>query len=188
MTTQELSLLFLNIHDSLEITLKNFFYKLTEEGSYKKLDYGYNKNTEEGWVACPTLRGKYCGFRSGELEFIKVHVTSFPFKMIKYTNGYLDYILLDTKAITSLSRVKKHKQSVMDRICHNISHVLNQKESDLNWCKKFPELFSGNFFWFDLIFFYFSTNPPDLPWQGGQRKINIFHKIPLWPKGVWGSG
>ena len=128
MTTKEFNLLFLNIYDDLEITIESFYYKIIKQEGRKMFDYGYNKGNEKGWKACPKIRGKYCGsrnYQNGELDVIKIHVTSFPFKMTKFTNGYLDYITLGPSAITGIDIIKKTKPRGLDEINHKLNYALN---------------------------------------------------------------
>jgi len=117
MKTEEFDSLFLNMLDLLEITMKNFYYKITEKGEIKSIDYGYNKSTEEGWILCNDLYGQYCGEnykQNGELNIIKVRILH-PFKMSK---DYHSYLSLDPSAIVSMVSVLRQKTSAMDEISH----------------------------------------------------------------------
>ncbi len=128
MTTKEFNLLFLNIYDELEITIKSFYYKIIEEAGQKTLDYCYNKGKEKGWKSRLKLRGKYCGSRNhqnGELYIIKIHITSFPFKMVVFDNGYHDYITIDASEIIGIDLIKKVKPRGLDKISHKLDYALN---------------------------------------------------------------
>jgi len=117
MNRETFDLLLLNMLDILEITMKNFYYKITEEKGKKFLDYGYNKSTEEGWILCDDLIGQYCGenyLQNGELRTIKIRVFH-PFKMSK---SYHSYLSLDPSVVVSIRPVLKNKTSAIDEMCH----------------------------------------------------------------------
>ncbi len=130
MKKKEFNSLFLNMLDILEITMKDFYYKITEENGQKIVDCGYNKSAEEGWILCNNIYGQYCGTNyqsSGELNRIKIRVFH-PFKMNK---NYKSYLSLDPSFIVSIVCVLKQKTSAMDRMRHKIMIALSEKTENI---------------------------------------------------------
>lgn len=127
MKTQEIELAFLNIGDIFEISLKNFYYRITkEEGQRGVVEVEQNKENEEGWIPCPSLTGSYCGCnykhggskeKEGELNIIKIRV-SIPFNM---GSEYRNYLTFSPSQITSITIIKKSKGTVLDKIGHTLA-------------------------------------------------------------------
>jgi hypothetical protein len=127
MKTEEIELAFLNIGDIFELSLRDFYYKITkEEGQRGVVEMGQNKKNEEGWISCPSLTGSYCGCNykhggnkdeEGELNIIKIRV-SIPFNM---GNEYRNYLTFHPSQITSITIITKKKGNVLDKIGHVLS-------------------------------------------------------------------
>lgn len=124
MKTQEIKTLFLNIGDILEISIVNFYYRLTKEGKQSVVEVEQNKQNEKEWIPCPTITGSYCGCNykqekehRGELNIIKIRVSS-PFNMGSTYRNYLTFAPSQTTGITS---IKKKKANVLDQVCHTLA-------------------------------------------------------------------
>jgi len=127
MKTEEVELSFLNIGDIFEISLKNFYYKITkEEGKRSVVEMEQNKENEEGWILCPSLTGSYCGCNykhggskeeDGELNVIKIRVSN-PFNM---GSEYRNYLTFAPSQLTSIAIITKTKGTVLDKIGHTLA-------------------------------------------------------------------
>lgn len=120
MKKEEFDSLFLNMLDVLEVTLKNFYYKITEENGRRIVDYGYNKSNEKDWILCTDIYGEYCGenyHQDGSLNIVKIRVLH-PFKM---SSDYYSFLEIDSSAIVSITAVDKKTPSAMDTFCHTLA-------------------------------------------------------------------
>lgn len=124
MTTKEIELFFLNIGDIFEISFENYCYKITEENGKKFVEVEQKKTPEDGWIACPTLTGTYCGENykqekgnSGELNIIKIRVAS-PFNM---GSAYRNYLTFAPSEITGIAIIKKKEGNILDKIGHTLT-------------------------------------------------------------------
>jgi len=97
-----------NIGDVLTVTLSRFYYKILERD---RLDTGYQKRGESGWIHCLVVRGTYCGERceqNGKLEIIKVRISD-PFRMRNFHHNYVEFHPSYIKSI-KLQKDKKKKR------------------------------------------------------------------------------
>lgn len=105
--------LFLISNDVLEIELKNYYYKVTQEQGKKTIEYAYDKGKEKGWIPCPTFTCEYAGANyktDGELDTIKVHI----FHSIKIKGTDSKHVLIEASSITSIIGVLRKEQVNFD--------------------------------------------------------------------------
>jgi len=90
--------------DLIEIEIEDgFFYKIIKEnGNEFKVDTGWNKNPENGWVPLKKAKGQYCGENTiTENDFhLKVRIKK-PFSMDNIHGNYVMF------CISNLLSIKK---------------------------------------------------------------------------------
>jgi hypothetical protein len=118
MKSKSIESLLLNIGDELNISLIDYYYKLSQKGKQKIVEMSWNKKGQEGWIACPKITGSYCGdtYRQKpyEISIIKIRVSS-PFTMGK---SYRSYFEFSPHAIQSITVVRKAKETILSKIHH----------------------------------------------------------------------
>lgn len=123
MNTKAIESLFLNIKDIIEITVENFYYKLTKEDKQTIVEFEQNKKNEKDWIHCPKIIGSYCGDNYSqksdykELNIIKIRAAS-PFKMASSSRHYLTFA---PSQITGIAMIKKKKPGVLDKLFHTLT-------------------------------------------------------------------
>jgi len=90
--------------DLIEIEIEDFFfYKIIkEDGKDSKVDTGWNKNPESGWIPLKKAKGEYCGENSiTDDDFhLKVRIKE-PFNMTSFHGNYVVF------CISNLLSIKK---------------------------------------------------------------------------------
>ena len=92
--------------DLIEIEIEDgFFYKIIEEdGKRPKVDTGWYKNPEDGWVPLKKAKGEYCGENSiTENDFhLKVRVKE-PFIMSGVHGNYVVFCVSNLLSINKVA-------------------------------------------------------------------------------------
>ena len=123
MTTKIIELLFLNVGDVIEISVENFYYKLTKKEKKTVVEFEEKKTNEKGWIPCPIITGSYCGnnYSSNsnykELNIIKIRASK-PFNM---GNAYHAYLTFAPSQITGIAIIKKKEGKIFDKIGHTLT-------------------------------------------------------------------
>lgn len=121
MTTKQIEALKLSIGDLMQVTLIDFYYKLTQEEKRRALETSFKKKEGREWKQCLELTGTYCGDNYKqepyEINIIKVRVTK-PFKM---GDSYRNYISIPPSSIKLIQVLQREEGNILDKVNHAVT-------------------------------------------------------------------